>query len=118
MPCPPAADGDHRAGRPLSSYRPAARAARPCPRRAGGRTDGRTMSSPAFEEFLARLYTDEAALSAFLSAPTEAARAAGLDHAEIAALADADQTGLVMAAASFRAKRARRRRRPPLLRWI
>ena len=70
------------------------------------------------EEFLARLYTDEAALSAFLSAPTEAARAAGLDDAEISALAGADQTGLVMAAASFRAKRARRSRRHRLLRWI
>jgi len=75
------------------------------------------LSSPAFEEFLAWLYTDEAALCSFLSAPTETARAAGLDHAEIAALADADQTGLVMAAASFRAKRARRRRRHRLLRW-
>ena len=74
------------------------------------------MSSPALEEFLARLYTDEAALSAFLSAPTEAARAAGLDDAEISALAGADQTGLVMAAASFRAA-WRRRRRPQLLRW-
>ena len=76
------------------------------------------MSSPAFEEFLARLYTDEAALSAFLSTPTETARAAGLDHAEISALAGIDQSGLVMAAASFRAKRARRRRRHRLLRWI
>jgi hypothetical protein len=75
------------------------------------------MSSPAFEAFLAQLYTDEAALSAFLRAPTEAARAAGLDHAEISTLAGIDQTGLVMAAASFRAKRARRRRRHRLLRW-
>ena len=75
------------------------------------------MSSPALEEFLVRLYTDEAALSAFLSAPTEAARAAGLDHAEISALAGIDQTGLVMAAASFRAKRAQRRPRHRLLRW-
>ena len=75
------------------------------------------MSSPAFEEFLARLYTDEAALSAFLSAPTEAARAAGLDHAEISALASADQTGLVMAAASFRVKRKQLSRRHRLLRW-
>src|SRR6267378_2633444 len=95
MPCPAAAHGDHRARRPLSSDRPAARAARPCPHRAGGRTDVRAMSSPALEEFLARLYTDEAALCAFLSAPTEAARAAGLDHAEISALAGADQAGLI-----------------------
>ena len=75
------------------------------------------MSSPALEEFLARLYTDEAALYAFLSAPIEAARAAGLDPAEISALAGADQTGLIMAAASFRAKRAQRSRRHRLLRW-
>jgi hypothetical protein len=75
------------------------------------------MSSPALEEFLARLYTDEEALSAFLSAPAEIARAAGLDHTEIEALADADHTGLIMAAASFRAKRSRRSRRHPLLRW-
>jgi hypothetical protein len=40
------------------------------------------MSSPALEEFLALLYTDEAALSAFLGAPAETARAAGLGDAE------------------------------------
>src|ERR1700736_3085500 len=100
MPCPAAADCDHRAGRPLSSDRPAARAARPCPRRTGGWPEGRAMSSPALEEFLARLYTDEAALCAFLSTPTETAGAAALDHAEISALAEADRTGLVMAAAT------------------
>jgi hypothetical protein len=75
------------------------------------------MSSPALEEFLARLYTDEAALSAFLGAPAETARAAGLDHTEISALADADQTGLVMPAASFRGKRKQQSRRHRLLRW-
>jgi hypothetical protein len=74
------------------------------------------MSSPRLEEFLVRLYTDEAALGAFLRAPAETARAAGLDHAEVSALADADRVGLVMAAASFRAKLARRKRRGPLLR--
>lgn len=68
------------------------------------------MSSPALEAFLARLYTDEAALAAFLRAPAEAAGAAGLDDAEAAALAEADHAGLVMAAASFRAKRAMRTR--------
>jgi hypothetical protein len=76
------------------------------------------MSSPALEEFLARLYTDEAALCAFLRAPADTARAAGLDHREIAALAGADRAGLVMSAASFRAKRAWRTRRHPLLRWL
>jgi hypothetical protein len=76
------------------------------------------MSSPALEEFLALLYTDEAALSAFLGAPAETARAAGLGDAEVSALARADQPGLVLAAASFRAKRARRGGRHPLRRWL
>lgn len=75
------------------------------------------MSAPALEAFLARLYTDESALAKFLEAPTEAARAAGLDDAEVLALADADQIGLVMAAASYRAKRERRKSRRRLLPW-
>jgi hypothetical protein len=69
------------------------------------------MSSPRLEAYLARLYTDAAALAAFLEAPVASARAAGLDAVEAEALRAADHTGLVMAAASFRAKRARRRRR-------
>ena len=64
------------------------------------------MSSPAFEAFLARLYTDEALLRTFLSAPDETARAAGLDTASIAALCAVDREQIVMAARSFRAKRA------------
>lgn len=64
------------------------------------------MSSPAFEAFLARLYTDEALLREFLSAPDETARAAGLDTADIAALCAIDRDDLRMAARSFRAKRA------------
>ena len=75
------------------------------------------MSSPRLEAFLARLYTDERALTAFLQAPAEAARAAGLAQGEVMALAGADHAGLVMAAASFNAKRARRKRRYRLLRW-
>ncbi|HEX9534887.1 MAG TPA: hypothetical protein VF924_05410 [Stellaceae bacterium] len=67
------------------------------------------MSSPALEEFLARLYTDEPALAEFLQMPTETARAAGLGDAEVSALAGADHIGLVMAAASFRVKRQRRK---------
>ena len=69
------------------------------------------MSSPRLEAFLARLYTDAAALAAFLRAPAECARAAGLDAAETAAMAEADQIGLAMAAASFVAKRAQHKRR-------
>jgi hypothetical protein len=75
------------------------------------------MSSPLLEEFLCRLYTDEQALDAFLRAPIEAARAAGLDAAEASALAEIDRTGLIMAAASFCAKRKRRGHRRPSPRW-
>lgn len=73
------------------------------------------MSSPALEAFLARLYTDEPALARFLQAPSETARAAGLDDAEVSALANADHIGLVMAAASYRAKREQRKSRRRLL---
>ena len=74
------------------------------------------MSSPALEEFLARLYTDEAALTEFLRTPADTAGAAGLSDVEAAALVTADHVGLVMAAASFRAKRELRTTRR-LLRW-
>jgi hypothetical protein len=69
------------------------------------------VSSPAMEEFLARLYTDEPALARFLRMPSETARAAGLNDAEVSALVGADHVGLVMAAASYRAKRERRESR-------
>jgi hypothetical protein len=66
------------------------------------------MSSPALEAFLARLYTDEAALAAFLAAPQEVALAAGLDAATATELAAVDRSDLIAAAHSFRATRARR----------
>ena len=75
------------------------------------------MSSPALEEFLARLYTDEPALAEFLQTPAETARAAGLSDIEVSALAGADHIGLVMAAASYRAKRERRKSRRRLSLW-
>lgn len=75
------------------------------------------MSSPALEEFLARLYTNEAALTEFLRMPAETARAAGLNDAEVSALVGADHIGLVMAAASYRAKRERRKVRHRLRHW-
>ena len=75
------------------------------------------MSSPALEAFLARLYTDEPVLAKFLQAPSEMAPPAGLKEAEVSALADADHIGLVMAAASYRAKRQRRKSRRRLLPW-
>jgi len=73
------------------------------------------VSSPRLEEFLARLYTDEASLAAFIRAPAETARAAGLDDVDVSAMVAADYVGLVMAAASYRAKRVRRKGRRPLL---
>jgi hypothetical protein len=69
------------------------------------------MSSPRLEALLARLYTDDAALAAFLRSPVETAWAYGLDADEASALAAVDRDGLVMAAASYRAKRAARTRR-------
>lgn len=75
------------------------------------------MSSPAMEEFLARLYTDEPALAEFLRMPAETARAAGLNNAEVLALVGADHIGLVMAAASYRAKRERRKSRNRVSFW-
>ena len=73
------------------------------------------MSSPRLEAFLARLYTDEASLAAFIRAPADTARDAGLDDADVSAMVAADHIGLVMAAAGYRAKRARRKGRRPLL---
>ena len=64
------------------------------------------MSSPGFEAFLARLYVDEAARRRFLDDPRGVARAAGLDEAEVDALARIDRAGLELAARSFAAKRA------------
>jgi hypothetical protein len=75
------------------------------------------MSSPALEEFLARLYTDEAALAEFLRMPSKTARTAGLNDVEVSSLVGADHIGLIMAAASFRAKRERRKSRRRLLPW-
>ena len=71
------------------------------------------MSSPAFEAFLARLYTDEALLAEFLKSPEQAARAAGLDDPLVAALLGVDRDALVMAARSFRAKREAQSRSAP-----
>jgi hypothetical protein len=60
--------------------------------------------SPAFEAFLARLYTDDAFRAAFLADPRRAAAALGPE--EIAALERIDRLGLELAAASFAHKRA------------
>jgi hypothetical protein len=67
------------------------------------------VTSPAFEAFLARIYSDSEALSRFLEDPRREALAAGLDADEAAALERIDRPGLVLAARSFEAKRRGRK---------
>jgi hypothetical protein len=69
------------------------------------------MSSPRFETFLARLYTDEAVRERFLADPAYAAAQAGLDPEEYRALSNIDVTGLRLAAAGFAHKRAHKPRK-------
>ena len=64
------------------------------------------MSSPALEAFLARLYTEEAVLAAFLADPAPLLARSSLSETERSALLEIDRTGLILAARSFRAKRA------------
>jgi hypothetical protein len=70
------------------------------------------MSRPAFEAFLARLYTDAALRAAFLADPAGIARGAGLSESEVAALGTIDRQGLALAADSFAYKRAAKKRPP------
>ena len=63
------------------------------------------MTSPAFEAFLARLYTDEALLKRFFADPRGEAQRFGLSVEECDYLAAVDQVGLRIAADSFRKKR-------------
>jgi len=63
------------------------------------------MSSPRFEAFLARLYSDPEFLNRFLLNPEGAGREAGLDSREQAAAAAIDRAGLLMAARSYELKR-------------
>jgi hypothetical protein len=77
------------------------------------------MSSVALEAFLARLYTDAAALQRFECDPEGEAGGAGLSADECRALRDCDRVGLRMAAESFGRKRTRPARpRPPLHRRV
>jgi hypothetical protein len=84
------------------------------------------MSSPAFEVALARLYTDTSFREQFLRDPQAVLVHIGLTAAEQADLAAIDRAGLLMAAASYCAKRSRhparrgriiRRVRQYLARW-
>jgi hypothetical protein len=61
--------------------------------------------SPAFEGYLARLYTDEVERTLFLADPRGRAAAARLSPAEIDALAAIDRDGLALAVQSFQRKR-------------
>lgn len=67
--------------------------------------------SPAFEAYLARLYTDAAERTLFLTDPEARAAAAGLSPAERDALARIDRDGLALAVQSFQRKRDEHRAR-------
>ena len=69
------------------------------------------MSSPRFEAFLARLYSDTEFLNRYLRTPVEVSREAGLDPREQAAAVEIDRAGLLMAARSYELKRGARVRR-------
>jgi hypothetical protein len=61
--------------------------------------------SPAFEGYLARIYTDAAERALFLADPLARAAAAGLSSVECRALARIDRDGLALAVTSFERKR-------------
>jgi hypothetical protein len=63
------------------------------------------MSSPRFETFLARLYSDREFLAHFMRAPENVTREAGLDAREQQAALAIDRAGLLMAARSYESKR-------------
>jgi hypothetical protein len=64
------------------------------------------MNAAAMEVFLARLYTDDALRRAFLAAPADVARGAGLEEDAVQALVLIDRDGLRLAAASYAGKRS------------
>ncbi len=61
--------------------------------------------SPAFETYLARIYTDREERARFLADPRAHAASMGLSPAECDALAAIDRDGLALAAESFERKR-------------
>jgi hypothetical protein len=67
------------------------------------------MSSPRFEAFLARLYSDREFLTHFMRTPEDVVREAGLDAREQQAALAIDRAGLLMAARSYELKRRGRR---------
>lgn len=75
------------------------------------------MTTPRFEAFLARLYTDESFRNRFLQNGQEAAGEFGLGKAEIEDLESIDLTGLELAAESFARKRLWKEKHPPPSLW-
>ena len=67
------------------------------------------MSTVTLETYLARLYTDPAALEWFLADPAGATRAAGLAQVDADALCKIDRAWLCMAASSYTRKRGQHR---------
>ena len=76
------------------------------------------MSSPRFETFLARLYSDREFLAHFMRSPASVTREAGLDVREQQAALAIDRAGLLMAARSYELKRGGRSPRLPWWRRI
>jgi hypothetical protein len=66
------------------------------------------MSSPQFEAFLARLYSDDQFRIRFMADARAEANRANLTKHECAALEKIDRVGLEMAARSFAKKRERK----------
>ena len=74
------------------------------------------MSAIGLESFLARLYTDPALRSTFLSDPRATCAGADLTPAEIESLVAIDRDGLILAARSIASKRDSYQR-PQAPRW-
>jgi hypothetical protein len=66
------------------------------------------MSTPEFEAFLARLYTDTDFRTRFFADRRGVASAVGLTEPQIESLITIDAEGLTLAAKGFEKKRARR----------
>ena len=66
------------------------------------------MNAQLFEAYLAKIYVDAKARTAFLSDPLGEAARAGLDTEEAQALQKIDLVGLTLASRSFKKKRQRK----------
>ena len=66
------------------------------------------MTTPRFESYLARLYTDRAAREKFLEDPRGESERAGLSPQEVDALCAIDRVGLELMAESLHRKRMSR----------